>query len=200
MMQDNPIILVCGFGRCGTSLFLQMLAAGGIDVTGRFPSFEAPQANALSFDAGWLAQQRGRAVKLIDPHLQGIVLPDVPYRIVWLDRDLRQQARSIIKFVRLMGGVPVQPGRRAENRLMGSFRRDRPRAIAKLQRAGRPISIVRFEHLVRAPAINAVRIAHWLGLDMAAAEAMAAVVRLRTPSCLPGLLELDLYREREQHG
>lgn len=60
------MVIVSGFGRCGSSMTMQMLAAGGIECLGEWPSFEHPKA--LKLDMAWLRAQEGKALKVLDPH------------------------------------------------------------------------------------------------------------------------------------
>lgn len=41
----DTLILVCGFGRCGSSLVMQMLDVGGLPVVGSFPDYERAEAS-----------------------------------------------------------------------------------------------------------------------------------------------------------
>ena len=93
------ITVVSGIPRSGTSLMMQMLAAGGLpaltdDTRPADPSnpqgyFEFEPVKRLRLDAGWLDQARGRAVKIIH-----VLLRELPtdgqfnYRIIMMKRPL----------------------------------------------------------------------------------------------------------------
>ncbi len=196
-MADRPVYLVCGFGRCGTSLVMQMLNAGGIETTGEWPAFETPESNPLYFNGDWIASQRGKAVKVLDPHRPECRLPAMgAYRIVWLDRDHKQQAKSQVKILRLMMGVPV--GRSAWRAFAGSFKADRPAALAELKRLG-PVMTLHFEEILGNPGSAAALIRNHL--EAGYAEKMAKAVRPRTSNCLPDLaMELALCGLTETEG
>ncbi len=95
--------MVSGVPRSGTSLVMQMLAAGGFplltDET-RPPDIHNPRgyleyapARALRRDASWLPRARGAAVKVI--HALVRALPrDFEYRLVLVRRDLREVVAS----------------------------------------------------------------------------------------------------------
>jgi predicted AlkP superfamily phosphohydrolase/phosphomutase/predicted Zn-dependent protease len=94
---EQDIIVVSGLPRSGTSMMMQMLAAGGVDVFTdgvRQPDEDNPSgyyehsaAPRLAEDASWLPRARGRAVKIVAPLL--CKLPDGEhYRIIMMRRDL----------------------------------------------------------------------------------------------------------------
>lgn len=202
MIPKPFVTLVCGFGRCGSSLVMQMLDAGGIPGTGAYPAFEAHEALAVlagdTLDAAWIAAQVGRAVKVLDPQ-RGRLPSGIPYRAIWMARDQRQQAASQAKMMRAVFGVPVS---RAEVRaFVRSYKADRRLAHSALRDAGvRQLMTMTFEDVLRAPADAATAIDDYLegGLDT---RAMAAVVVPRGPECLPDMgLELRLIRSASTGG
>lgn len=184
------IIVICGFGRCGSSLAMQMLAAGGMPVVGDWPDYESPSAMRLTRELAEV--YAGRAMKLLDPHVYP--LPRGPrYRAVWLDRDPRQQALSQIKFLRGMAGVKFRAG--ALKRMIRGFREDRPKALAGLRESGvEMLATLSFEDLLADPLAAAVDLAAAAGqvLDV---SAMADCVLPRDPTCRPDLgIEAMLLR------
>ena len=189
MKKDGKITLVCGFGRCGTSLVMRMLDAGGL------PPFESgPPAyeNPANTDLFWLRQAVGHAVKILDP-LKFQLPPEWPWRFIWIDRDPKQQARSQIKFLsQFFQDVPSD--RATLRRLGGGMRRDRGPALAMLRRLGgeQPL-ILAFEDILTDPAAAAARLSAFCGgLD---AARMAAQVLQRPTDCLPYMLEFDLLAQ-----
>lgn len=193
----KPVLVVGGLGRCGTSLLMQMLQAGGVPCAGDWPAFEPAEAGATPIDPTWFAGLAGRAVKILDPHLARPPVGRVPSVGIWMVRGFRQQARSQAKFAHAMSGGLLRNDRNAVRRIEASLFRD-----SRLGRAAMPhpdLAQVSFEELLERPAAVAVRLAAWLapwwpGLDHAA---MARCVRPRGPECLPGLLELALVAEAE---
>jgi hypothetical protein len=106
-----PIVIVSGLPRSGTSLMMQMLAAGGIPPLTdqeRQPDEDNPHGyyelervkQAPKGDLGWLAEAEGKAVKVI-----GALLPYLPptyhYRVVFMQRDMAEvlasQRRMLIR-------------------------------------------------------------------------------------------------------
>src|SRR4051794_21927335 len=97
------VTVVSGLPRSGTSMMMQMLAAGGIPVltdSVRAPDPDNPQGyfeldavKRTAADAGWLAGAPGKAVKVV--HL---LLPELPtgyeYRVIFMHRDVREVLAS----------------------------------------------------------------------------------------------------------
>lgn len=183
-MSERPIIVVSGFGRCGSSLVMQMLAAGGVPCLGDYPAFES-RAMAKS----------GEAIKILDPHRAN----PTPYAIppgacvIWLDRDPSEQADSLVKFTRILMGFSYN--REQRRALVRQLRADREQAMRAI--GTRPKMIVPFESLLSTPAAWAKSIGAFVGLDGFDIIAAAGQVRLRSPKCASGLdMELDLMGSR----
>lgn len=99
--QDRqPVTVVSGLPRSGTSMMMQMLAAGGMPILTDhirrqdthnprgYYEFEPVKRLHLGDDA-WLANAEGRAVKIISPLL--VHLPaDYTYKVIFMQRDLRE--------------------------------------------------------------------------------------------------------------
>jgi len=191
--DPDRVIVVCGFGRCGTSLVMQMLSAAGVRCLGEWPSFECPTINPLSIDPDTMRQAQGGAIKVLDPHRVG--LPDgFKYDFVWLTRDPYQQALSSIKFGNALGlGLIVAGGSRgAAAALARSYRLDEPAVLRALwaHRDSRCIKL-RFEGLIERTEAMVHNLAESLGLVGRERE-MVRCVRPRPSSCLPHLLEAEL--------
>lgn len=144
--------------------------SGGIDAASHLP------AHALA----------GRAVKLLDAALYPTFTPPAVehWRIVWTDRDGREQSRSMVKFLRGLGvSVPLSAARRIEV----SYRQDRPRALAVLHQLG-PVHVDSYERALADPASYAADLAAFLGpalpLDV---DRAAGAVHQRNARCARGL-------------
>jgi hypothetical protein len=178
VIQSAPIV-VSGFGRCGTSLVMQMLAAGGVPCLGRFPSYESSEAVGP-----------GQAVKILDPQRAVPIPYAIPTtaRVIWIDRDIKEQAASLAKFIAALSMLPV--GRDERRRLAHSLRSDRPHALRAL--GSRQTLMLSFEGLLSSPTTQADRILRFVGGSFDAAVA-ARQVRQRSPKCATGLdMELAL--------
>jgi hypothetical protein len=112
------ITVVSGLPRSGTSLVMQMLAAGGhpvlsderrqADDDNPKGYLEFDKVRALERDASWLAEADGKAVKIIS-----FLLPKLPagfdYRIIFLRRDLDEVIRSQEKMLERRKQPPGPP-------------------------------------------------------------------------------------------
>jgi hypothetical protein len=100
-MARDFITIVSGLPRSGTSLMMQMLAAGGIppltdnlrtpDENNPRGYFEFEPVKRLRADKSWLEQAKGRAVKII--HLLVRELPSAgpfEYRVVLMKRPMSE--------------------------------------------------------------------------------------------------------------
>lgn len=189
-MNDIPV-LVCGLGRCGTTLVMKMLHHGGCEVfADSLASYEHNKVLASPGDvAPALTLVGNRAAKIIDP--QRWSWPDrMDARVIWVHRDRREQAKSQIKFLRFCGmnGIPDTAWRDVER----SLQPDAARALRVLMGLC-PVLRITFEGILSAPSSAASHIATFLlperNLDVAK---MASVVIPRHPSCAPDCrIEMD---------
>ena len=192
------ISLVCGFGRCGSSLVMQMLYAGGYPVIGDWPSFEDERQTRLTAVADrWIGEWDGKFGKWLEPITYPLPKQDIPYRVLWLKRDHGQQARSFCKIQREVLGLGVK--RQDIGRLRKQFNRNEPKAIAKLKQAAGDVFSLRFESMLRDPYENALRLCVWASEghppDESRARKMAEVVRARNSDCLRTILERDVLTD-----
>jgi predicted AlkP superfamily phosphohydrolase/phosphomutase len=99
------VIVVTGLPRSGTSMVMRMLEAGGVEVT-TDGERQADEDNPLGYfevervkrlaqeqDKSWLAQSRGKAIKVITHLLQSLPL-DNYYKVILCERDLGEVLRS----------------------------------------------------------------------------------------------------------
>lgn len=191
--KDRPCIIISGLGRCGSSLVMQMLHAGGVECLGAPPAFEPPESSPMCLTRDWMRGQAGKAFKLLDPQLSRVAFEGERAVVVLLQRDVKQQAASMAKFGELVAGLSY--GRSERRRLAASFERDLPKARAKF--ATLPTLLLSFERLILEPAIAARMLGsalHPYGFQLDEVLA-ASVVRARSPDCYPGLLEAQLVEE-----
>lgn len=113
----HDIIIVSGLPRSGTSLMMQMLAAGGIpavtdevrtaDTDNPRGYYEFEQVKKTKQDASWLSAARGKVVKMVSPLLYDLP-PTETYRVIFMQRDLDEVLTSQEKMLTRAGrtGVP----------------------------------------------------------------------------------------------
>jgi hypothetical protein len=106
------ITIVSGLPRSGTSLMMQMLAAGGLPVLSdgeRKADTDNPKGyleweriKQLPKDASLIAEAEGKVVKVISQLL--LVLPDGPdYRVIFMQRPLPEIMKSQDEMLRRRG-------------------------------------------------------------------------------------------------
>jgi hypothetical protein len=97
------IVVVSGLPRSGTSMMMQMLAAGGLETASdglRTADddnprgyFELERVKQLKHDSAWLAAATGKAVKVVSQHLFDLPATE-SYRVIFMDRDLAEVIAS----------------------------------------------------------------------------------------------------------
>jgi hypothetical protein len=98
--KNEPIVVVSGLPRSGTSMMMRMLAEGGLPVITdelRRPDSDNPNGyfefetvrQMSKGDVSWLANSGGKAVKVISALLE--YLPaNYSYKIIFLERDVQE--------------------------------------------------------------------------------------------------------------
>lgn len=176
-MRGEPKIIVAGLGRCGTSMVCQMLAAGGLRVAGRWPSYETAEPWK---ETGW------QVAKLLDPHRQPLGEWMRGALVFWLDRKPMEQAASQAK---LLGEDLSRADRKALAHLL---RRDRRDSRCHLRMAGHHPLQFEFERILRSPYQTADEFEYclkeWFGYHGFRADRAADVVHNgRSAACAPDL-------------
>ena len=190
------IVVVSNLLRSGSSMTCQMLSAGGMAVVGSWPAFEVELPKGTQNWMKNLDRDGPIAMKLIDPHT--FRPPRGPeYKVIWLDRDVFQQAKSTVKSMRKIAGMSAHKSHVADMRRMLLEMR-RP-ALEAWKNVGADILRLRFETFLsdypRGAIDCAQRIKDFVGLDLDV-EAMASVVVNRHPKCLPYMLETVQLKQR----
>lgn len=143
------------------------------------------------------ATGRPRAVKLLD-HVHwndARSLPAVPWRFIWCERNTRQQATSMVKFLATLAPQIFQPANQ-QARFRESFERSQAGVIRGLQDVG-PVLRVKFERVLADPVEEARRLCEFLDLDDVLAA--SSVVLRRPPECAPDLaIELETGQLRRE--
>ena len=113
--QDASLTIVTGVPRSGTSLVMQMLAAGGhpiasdgvrrADADNPRGYFELEAARGLARDASWLPGMAGRAVKLVHTLLPSLP-PGLHYKVLLVRRRLDEVLASQRVMLARRGSAP----------------------------------------------------------------------------------------------
>ena len=99
----RELVVVSGLPRSGTSLMMRALGAGGVQLVTdeQRPAdnhnphgyFELELVKQLDEDNSWLAQHRGKAIKIIYRLLYHLPT-EIPVKILFMDRDLNEVIAS----------------------------------------------------------------------------------------------------------
>jgi hypothetical protein len=169
--MDPEVIIVSGLPRCGTSLMMQMLEQGGVDIlTDKIRAadtdnprgyYEFERVKKIKQDASWLPATRGKAVKMVSQ-----LLYDLPsserYGIIFMERDMDEMLDSQEKLLQRLNqtGAPREKMRQAYilhlQRLHEWLR----------QQANMRVLLVRYNDLVERPEEEVKRVCDFLGRPM----------------------------------
>jgi hypothetical protein len=191
----DPIVVVSGLPRSGTSMAMRMLAAGGMPIVtdgvraadddNPLGYFEAERVKNLGHehDKDWLRTARGKAIKIVSSLLEH--LPESNnYAVLFLNRDLHEILASQSKMLAHRSETTDT----TDERMLKLFEQHLVRIKALLR--ARPCfdtCELAYRDVVHDPRVAAERMQEFLGraLDQ---QAMAAAV------------DPNLYRNRRPHG
>jgi len=181
---EQSLVVVTGLPRSGTSMMMQMLAAGGMpilsdgvrtaDQDNPRGYFEYAPVKNLLRDAGFLQEARGKAVKIIAP-LMTALPPDLPCRVILCERDLDavldSQERMLARRNRTIAASPER-----RRMLRDEYSRMLERLKAALIERPRTSAIaIQYQDAIRDPAGTACKVISILGGGLDLAKMAAAV-------------------------
>jgi hypothetical protein len=115
--MQQPVFLVSGLPRSGTSMMMKMLEAGGIEiVTDHLRQadddnpkgyYELEAVKHLQNDARWMHYMRGKALKVVSSLLFYVPL-SLPYKIIFMRRILGKFWRRRKKCLTVAAKSPIQ--------------------------------------------------------------------------------------------
>lgn len=175
----EPVVIVSGLPRSGTSMLMKMLEAGGLqimsdaarsaDVDNPKGYFEHERIKDLEkeTDKSYLREGRGKALKVISFLIQH--LPDEnDYRVIFMRRDLDEVLSSQDKMIQRLGAADAAADREA---MKEAYRNDivRTRLLCR-KRSNFEMIEIQYKATVEDPAEAARRVNEFLGgrLDEAA--------------------------------
>src|SRR5438477_21255 len=116
-LVNTDVVIVSGLPRSGTSLMMQVLEAGGIEVVTdnqRVADTDNPRGyrelervKKIKEDASWLPEVRGKAVKMVSQLLYHLP-PTERYFVLFMERDLDEVLASQEKMLARLG-QPAAP-------------------------------------------------------------------------------------------
>ncbi len=123
LRYGQPIVVVSGLPRSGTSMAMKMLEAGGMQIVTdgeREADVDNPRGYyedervkdlAKATDKSWLWASRGRAVKVISFLLKDLP-PNLNYKVIFIRRDLSEVLASQRKMLDRRGETDETPDER----------------------------------------------------------------------------------------
>lgn len=110
--MKEPIIIVSGLPRSGTSMLMKMLEAGGVEILtdnirqpdGDNPKgyYEYENVKQLQKDATWIHSMSGKAIKVISFLLYHLPL-SLHYKVLFVQRDMQEILASQKKMLDRVG-------------------------------------------------------------------------------------------------
>lgn len=194
---DGETVIVSGLPRSGTSMMMQMLAAGGLPILTDgereaddsnprgYLELEAVKRLGRTADTAWLDEARGKAVKVVAP-----LLPNLPqqhaYRIIFMERPLQEIVASQTAMLARLG---KSGGQLSERQLAAAYLKqvDTVRGVLSAHAERVSVLAVNYHAALAHPEIAAAEVNRFLGgtLDEAAmARAVAPELRRQGVSSL----------------
>ena len=169
---SESLIVVTGLPRSGTSLLMQMLAAGGVGVLtdDLRPADEDNPRGYLEFepvknllrDSKWLSEARGKAVKIVAPLLVALP-PGLACRVILCERDLDEVLDSQQRMLRHRN-QPLADTPERRRVLKDEYQRTLDRAKGMLTaRPDSQLLVVRHGTMISDAHLTAERINSFLG-------------------------------------
>lgn len=192
IMNRRPtIVVVSGLPRSGTSMMMQMLAAGGMgvftdgirtpDADNPLGYYEREQVKRLGTDVSWIGQAEGKAIKIISPLL--VHLPTAyRFKVLFMERPLAEILAS--QDVMLKRSANSGANRPTQAAMRAYFEDHLTRTKAWLSTVDHmAVRYQPYHDVLANPVRQAEAVAAFLGLPMDI-DAMAGAVRQ------------ELYRQR----
>jgi predicted AlkP superfamily phosphohydrolase/phosphomutase/tetratricopeptide (TPR) repeat protein len=181
---QESLIVVTGLPRSGTSMLMQMLAAGGLSVLTDglreadldnprgYLEFE-PVKNLLN-DSKWLCEGRGKAVKIVAPLLAALP-PGLACRVILSERDLEEvldsQERMLLRRNQPLAATPER-----RRMLKEEYARTLARVKAMLARRPRTqLLVIEHNNAISDALVTAERVNQFLGGGLDVAKMVAAI-------------------------
>ena len=195
--RGEPIVVVSGLPRSGTSMMMRMLEAGGVEIIsdsqraadvdnpkGYF-EFERIKNLEKETDKSYLRAARGKAVKVIS-----FLIKDLPdendYRVLFMRRDLDEVLASQQKMIDRLGSADAEAEAAA---MKEAFRNDiaRVRVLCRT-RPNFELIELRYQEAIADPAAASRAVNQFLGgrLDEAAMRAAVDATLYRNRASTAG--------------
>ena len=191
--MDQPVVIVSGLPRSGTSMMMRMLAEGGLPVLTdelRRPDDDNPNGyfelevvrQLKEGNVHWLENANGKAVKVVSALLE--YLPqDHQYKIIFMERDPKETLVSQKKMLDHRGQESRLTDEEMEQQFQKHLSAMRPWLI---RQPHMDVLYVNYNALVTEPESYCDRIAEFLGIPLDQSHMLAVP-------------DKQLYRNRASH-
>jgi hypothetical protein len=181
-VDSDTITVVSGLPRSGTSMMMKMLEAGGLtvltdnqrvaDEDNPRGYYEDERIKRLAKDASWLAEARGKVVKVVSPLLRHL-RPEYRYRIIFVRRDM---AEVLASQRQMLARRQESTNAISDDDMAAAYRKHLADIEAWLrQQRNMDVLYVKYDEVVKSPAQHAERLKQFLGQPLDAARMVAAV-------------------------
>lgn len=190
--QGEPIVLVSGLPRSGTSMMMKMIEAGGIkvmedgvrtaDIDNPKGYYEYERVKHLEkeTDKSYLKEARGKVIKIISFLLKDLP-PDNDYRIIFMRRDLDEVLASQNKMLKHRNETDTSDDNAMREAYLNHIASVR---IMSRKRQNWQTVEIRYDDTVKNPAATAAALNTFLGGKLDEKAMVAAV-------------DAELYRNRK---
>lgn len=167
--RENQIVIVSGLPRSGTSVMMQMLDKGGLDIltdnnrtadeSNPKGYYEYDPVMSIRKDNSWLEQAQNKSVKVVAPLLKYLE-PKYRYKVIFMNRDLDEVVKSQQKMI----------GKDPENlptRLFDAYKRHLNQvAIWKDKEPHVELIYINHQDVINNPEETAHKVRTFIGLEM----------------------------------
>jgi hypothetical protein len=178
--SKDPIIIVSGLPRSGTSMMMRMLAEGGLPVvTDELRRADEDNPNGYfeleivrqlkEGNVEWLQDASGKGVKIISALLEYLP-PDYQYKIIFMERDARETLASQRKMLDHRGQVPKLDDEEMEQQFHAHLSAIKPWLV---RQPNVELYSVSYNALMNAPASVCEQIVDFLELPLNASRMLA---------------------------
>ena len=179
--ERAEVVVVSGLPRSGTSMMMQMLAAGGVsiftdgervaDENNPKGYYEVDLAKGLAKNNRWLHDCDGKAVKVVTPLIRH--LPQaVDYKVIYMHRPIDEIVRSQ---ARMLERLDKKGSELADEQMGNIMRNDAHAAVSMLKIHGQEVLFLEYADVLADPAKAAAAIIEFLGLELDAPKMVEAV-------------------------
>jgi hypothetical protein len=190
-------VIVAGCGRCGSTLLMHMLHAGGMPViVDNYVSYEldAKYYRSLGLLKERMLLKTGSAIKLLDFHR--ITFKDAEdFKVIYLRRNETQQAKSQLKLIKATNpGIPIK-GSQPFKPIARQIKKDDAAALKKLKDQNYSFITIWFEDLINVKQTSVKNIATFLSDYNLLQKKMIEIIVDRSTDCAPDMnIELGYIR------